>query len=167
MPASFFEHVKEGGRESLIQVTLNIGASVKPHWPFDELAANLPEQVVQDPQDTRERLAARITFSRRFAEVIANRLWKRLMGAGLVEKVDDWEGKSPSDPALLAYLADELIRSGYDLKALTRLIMTSKAYQRGAIDAPENLAEADRFLEGPYRRRMTAEQVVDLSLIHI
>ena len=161
VPASFFEHVKKGGREPLIQVTLNIGSTVQPHWPFDELEADLPEQVVQDPQDTRERLAARITFSRRFAEVIANRIWKRLMGAGLVEKVDDWEGKRPSDPALLAYLADELIRSGYDGKALARLIMNSKAYQRKAIDAPENLVESDRFFEGPYRRRMSAEQVID------
>ena len=161
VPASFFEHVKKGGRESLIQVTLKVGSTVKPDWPFDKLGGILPAQVIQDPNDTRERLAAHITFSRRFAEVMANRLWKRLMGAGLVEKVDDWEGKRPSDPLLLAYLTDELIRSGYDFKALTRLIMTSKAYQRGAVDAPENLAEADRFFEGPYRRRMTAEQVVD------
>ena len=161
VPATFFEHAQKGGRESLIQVTLKIGSTVKPDWPFDELEGDLPAHVVQDPKDTREQLAARITFSRRFAEVIANRLWKRLMGAGLVEKVDDWEGKRPSDPALLAYLADELIRSGYDLKALARLIMKSQAYQREAIDAPENLAESDRFFEGPYRRRMTAEQVVD------
>ena len=167
VPVSFFEHVKKGGRESLIQVTLNIGASVKPHWPFDELGGNLPEQIVSDLKDTRERLAARITSSRRFAEVMANRLWKRLMGAGLVEKVDDWEDKTPSDPLLLAYLTDELIRSGYDFKTLTRLIMNSRAYQRRAIDVPENLVESDRFFEGPYRRRMTAEQVVDLSLIHI
>ena len=161
VPPSFFEHAQQGGRESLIQVTLKIGSTVKPDWPFDELGGKLPAQVLQDPKDTREQLAAIVTFSRRFAEVIANRVWKRLMGAGLMEKVDDWEGKRPSDRALLAYLADELIRNGYDLKALTRLIMTSKAYQRRAIDAPENLAEADRFFEGPYRRRMTAEQVVD------
>ena len=161
VPAGFFEHAEKGGRESLIQVTLQNGSTVKPNWPFDELSGKLPVQITPDPNDTRGQLAARITFSRRFAEVIANRLWKRLMGAGLVEKVDDWEGQTPSDPALLAYLADELIRSGYDLKALTRLIMNSKAYQRKAIDAPENLVESDRFFEGPYRRRMTAEQVVD------
>ena len=85
----------------------------------------------------------------RFAEVMANRLWKRLMGAGLVEKVDDWEGKTPSDPLLLAYLTDELIRSGYDFKALTRLIMNSKAYQRRAIDLPENLIESDLSSRAP------------------
>jgi hypothetical protein len=161
VPDSFFEHAQKGGRESLIQVSLKIGSTVKPHWPFDELGGKLGAHVLQDPKDTREQLAARITFSRRFAEVIANRIWKRLMGAGLVETVDDWEGQRLSDRALLAYLADELILSGYDLKALTRLIMMSKAYQRGAIDAPDNLAESDRFFEGPYRRRMTAEQVVD------
>jgi mono/diheme cytochrome c family protein len=161
VPAGFFEHAEKGGRESLIQVTLRVGSTVKPNWPFDELGDNLPEQVASDLKDTRERLAARITSSRRFAEVMANRLWKRLMGAGIVETVDDWEGKRASDPLLLAYLTDELIRSGYDFKALTRLIMNSKAYQRRAIDLPENLVESDRFFEGPYRRRMTAEQVVD------
>ena len=77
---------------------------MKPNWPFDEFGGNLPEQVASDLKDTRERLAARITSSRRFAEVMANRLWKRLMGAGLVEKVDDWEGKTPSDPAPIGIL---------------------------------------------------------------
>ena len=157
----FFRARRKGRTRIPHSVTLRAGTTVKPNWPFDELGANLPEQVVSDLKDTRERLAARISSSRRFAEVMANRLWKRLMGAGLVEKVDDWEGKTPSDPLLLAYLTDELIRSGYDFKALTRLIMNSKAYQRRAIDLPENLVESDRFFEGPYRRRMTAEQVVD------
>jgi hypothetical protein len=39
--------------------------------------------------------------------------------------------------------------------------MNSQAYQRKAIDSPEDLTESDRFFEGPYRRRMTAEQVID------
>ena len=159
VPASFFEHVKSGGRESLIQVTLDIGSTVKPSWPFKDLVDGLPDDVAG--KDSRDQIAAKVTFSRRFAEVMANRIWKRFMGAGLVEKVDDWEGKEPCNPELLAFLADELIRSGYDLKHLAGLIMNSKLYQREAIDLPDNLVESDRFFEGPYRRRMTAEQVVD------
>jgi hypothetical protein len=161
VPATFFEHVKQGGRKSLIQVSLKIGSTVQPNWPFDEPDKDLPSEILQDPEDSRETLAVKITFSRRFAEILANRIWKRFMGAGLVETVDDWEGKKPSDPRLLSFLTDEFIRSGYDIKALARLIMNSQTYQRKAIDAPENLVESDRFFEGPYRRRMSAEQVID------
>ena len=83
------------------------------------------------------------------------------MGAGLVEPVDDWEGHQPSDPALLGFLTDEFIRGGYDLRLLTRQITNSKLYQRAAQDVPANLVESDRFFEGPYRRRLDAEQIVD------
>jgi hypothetical protein len=161
VPATFFEHVRQGGRKSLIQVSLKIGSTVQPKWPFDEPGIELPSGIVQDPEDSREKMAAKITFSRRFAEVMVNRAWKRFMGAGLVEEVDDWEGKRASDPKLLSFLTDEFIHSGYDLKALTRLILNAQAYQRKAIAGPEKPAESDRFFEGPYRRRMTAEQVVD------
>ena len=161
VPKGFFEHVAKGGREPLIEASLNIGETINPRWPFDGLIEALPQTDLFENLDSREQLAAQITFSRRFAEVIVNRVWKRLMGAGLVESVDDWEGKRPSDPELLERLSDEFIRSGYDLKALTRFIMNSELYQRQAIDPPSNFAESDRLFEGPYRRRMTAEQVVD------
>ena len=79
----------------------------------------------------------------RFAQVIANRVWKRLMGRGLVEPVDDWEKGEPTHPELLRYLGRELVRSGYDLKQLTRLILNSHAYQRAA---DPDLKEPDRIL---------------------
>ncbi len=161
VPATFFDHVKEGGRESLIQVTLEIGSKVKPVWPFEEYCIEKPDGVVQPGADSREKIAAEVTFSRRFAEVLVNRVWKRLMGAGLVEPVDDWEGHAPSDPALLGFLADEFIGGGYDLRRLSKLILISQVYQRGAINPPAKLTDSERFFEGPYRRRMSAEQVVD------
>ncbi len=157
VPASFFDHVQAGGRQSLIEVSLPIGSQVEPAWPFADITSRLPISAA----DTRHHIAAQITQSRRFAEVIVNRVWARYLGAGLVEKVDDWEGKTPSHPALLSYLTDEFIRSGYDLKALARQIFSSQLYQREPIDPPENLANAERYFEGPYRRRMSAEQIVD------
>lgn len=161
VPATFFDHVKEGGRESLIEVTLSIGAKVKAEWPFDEFVSEIPEGVITDPNDTRERIAADVTFSRRFAEVLVNRMWRRYIGAGIVEPVDDWEGHAPADPELLAHLTDEFIRGGYDLKQLVKTIMNSKVYQQQAQDVPSNIVDADRFFEAPYRRKMSAEQVVD------
>ena len=160
VPAAFFEKQE---RKSLIDVTLRPGTVVTPQWPFASIAAPVSDEVLLSKNDTRERLAAQITASRRFAEVIVNRLWARLMGAGLVEPVDDWEGNAPSDPELLAALADALIRHDYDLKSVARLIFNSRAYQRRAVDLPAN---GDRWFEGPYRRRMTAEQIVD-SAFHV
>lgn len=161
VPAAFFDHVAEGGRESLIEVTLPIGAKVQAEWPFDEFISEIPEGVIVDPNDTRERIAADVTFSRRFAEVIVNRMWSRFIGAGIVEPVDDWEGHAPADPELLAYLTDDFIRGGYDLRKLAGRIMNSRVYQQVAQDPPVNIVDADRFFEAPYRRRMVAEQVVD------
>lgn len=160
VPTAFFEKQQ---RESLIAVTIEPGSTIAPEWPFPEMITNVPDDLLQNPNDSRERLAARVTLSRRFAEVLANRVWKRLMGQGIVEPVDDWEGNSPSDPALLAFLADTLIDSDYDLRELCRVIMNSEAYQREAIAAESGSSPSERLFAGPYRRRMTAEQIVDTA----
>lgn len=160
VPLAFFEKQK---RKSLIEVTLKAGSPIAAHFPFEQLSAGLDDSLLINPNDTREQLAVQVTASRRFAEVLANRVWKRLMGAGLVESVDDWEGSPPSDPELLAELADILIRENYDLKQLARHIFNSNVYQRAASDLPP---VSRRHFAGPYRRRMTAEQIVD-SALHV
>jgi mono/diheme cytochrome c family protein len=159
VPAAFFEKQE---RKSLIEVSLKAGADIAAHFPFAELAPLVDEALLQKPDDTREQLAAQVTASRRFAEVIANRVWKRLMGAALVDPVDDWEASPPLNPELLETLADGLISADYDLKQLTRRILVSHAYQREASDLPPS---RDRHFAGPYRRRMSAEQIVD-SAVH-
>jgi len=160
VPAAFFEKQQ---RKSLIDVTLRPGAVVKAIWPFDSIAPPVDRNLLLSKNDTREQLAVQVTASRRFAEVMANRVWARVMGAGLVEPVDDWEDNPPSNPDLLAVLADELIRHDYDLQALARVIFTSQAYQRQAIDVPSS---GGRWFAGSYRRRMSAEQIVD-SAFHV
>ncbi|MEZ6091237.1 MAG: DUF1553 domain-containing protein [Pirellulaceae bacterium] len=157
VPAAFFEKQE---RKPLIAVTLKPGSTIRPEWPFAELSGEVAGDLMIDPQDSREALAVQVTASRRFAEVMANRVWKRFMGAGIVEPVDDWEGNPPSDPELLAALADLLIESNYDLKSLAKAILSSDAYRRQAI--PQNGDQ--RLFAGPYRRRMSAEQIVDASL---
>ncbi len=164
VPAAFFEKQM---RQSLIKATLKPNESVAAEWPFaessgtdDDVAIDL---LVHDPKDSRERLAAFITGPQntRFPKVAVNRIWRRLMGAGIVEPPQDWEGKEPSHPELLDWLAEEFLAHDYDVKYLLRLIMNSEAYQRKA--EGYNLA-ADpevRFFNAPERRRMTAEQVVD------
>ncbi len=155
------DHLRLGGRKPLIEVTLPPGSSVKPAWSFSEYcdettAAALAER----PEDSRDRLAAMITApqNERFAQVMVNRLWERLMGRGLVATVGDWEKSSPTHPALLRWLARELVRNGYQLKPIARLILNSHAYQR-AVD-PTLTAPSPLYV-APATRRFSAEQVVD------
>jgi hypothetical protein len=155
------DSLRIGGREPMIEVTLAPGTAVAPAWPFAafvEPAVAAP--LAQRPDDPRDRLAALLTApqNERFAQVMANRIWQRFMGRGLVETVGDWEKSVPSHPALLRWLGRELVRSGYDTKALARLILTSHAYQR-AVD-PTLAAPSPLFI-APAPRRIGAEQLVD------
>ncbi len=161
VPVAFFETQP---RKSLIEATIKPGQSIQPDWPFEGLAPPIPEALLADPKDLREQLAARITLSRRFAESMTNRIWGRLMGLALVDPVDDWEGNPPSDPDLLEYLTDQLIAADYDFRQLCRIIINSDAYQRAAIDRQRGSDPRFRFYEGPYRRRMSAEQIVDTAV---
>lgn len=165
VPVAFFEN--QDVRKSLIQVTLVANEPVQPEWPFAAATgvADGPEinQLLQNPQDRRERLAALVTAPQnsRFSRVIVNRIWKRLLGAGLVEPVHDWEGSTASHPELLDWLASELIANNYDLRHVVRLIVTSQTYQREAVGKNLAATAAVRFFNAPERRRLTAEQIVD------
>ncbi|MFZ9435716.1 MAG: DUF1553 domain-containing protein [Opitutales bacterium] len=153
--------LREGGRKPLIEVTLEPGASVEPHWPFPEFSQeSIADELAFDPKDPRDRLATLITApqNERFAQVMANRIWARLMGRGLVEQPWDWERSKHSHPELLRWLGRELVRSGYDADHLRRLILNSHAYQR-ATDLTQKLTHP--LYVAPAPRRLSAEQVVD------
>ncbi len=154
-----------GGRSPLIKVTLKPGTAVAPKWPFPQFASEaVARKLAEFPDDPRDRLAALVTApqNERFAQVLANRVWRRLMGRGLVEPVDDWEKGTPTHPELLRWLGRELVRGGYDLKHLTRTILNSHAYQRAT---DPTLKVPSVLYAAPAPRRLTAEQVVD-SLFH-
>jgi hypothetical protein len=153
--------IHAGGRKPLISVTLTPGTEVAAKWPFPQFAPEgLGAKRAEYPDDSRDRLAALITApeNERFARVMANRVWKRLMGRGLVEPAEDWERGQPSHPELLRWLGREFVRGGYDLKHLSRLILNSHAYQR-AVDP--TLKETPVLFTAPARRRLEAEQIVD------
>ncbi|MCA9132172.1 MAG: DUF1549 domain-containing protein [Planctomycetales bacterium] len=100
----------------------------------------------------------------RFAKTLANRLWKKVMGVGLIEPVDDFMDDSPcQNPQLLELLSEELIRLKFDQKEFLRLLLYTKTYQRGCSDFDPSEAEFYHF-PGPCLRRMTAEQVWDSIL---
>ena len=154
------DRIHAAGRKPLIQVTLQPGTKVQPKWPFAEFCDEAAAKLAEDPKDTRDRLAAMITApqNERFAQVIANRVWSRFMGRGIVEPVEDWEKGKPTHPEMLKWLGRELVRGGYDVKHLARLILNSQAYQR-ATD-PE-LKQTSLLYTSPAPRRLQAEQIVD------
>lgn len=165
VPDAFFESL--GQRKPLIEVTLAPGVAVKPVWSLEDQTlvdrSVLNGMKLRDPKDTREQLAALITSPNndRFAKVIANQVWQRLIGIGIVEPINDWEGNRPSHPELLNWLADELVANNYDLRHLVRVIMSTRVYQQQPINTADELPPEQRFFAGPAARRMTAEQIVD------
>ena len=164
VPAAFFEKKM---RESLIKVTLKHDEPIEPKWPFAEVTGSADDAslaaIMQRPDDSRERLAALITSPRntRFAQVIVNRIWRRFVGAGFVEPVQDWEGHAPSHPELLDWLAREFVSHDYDTKHIARLILTSQVYQRTAASRNMIARPELRFFAAPEPRRLSAEQIVD------
>ncbi|MCA9063827.1 MAG: DUF1553 domain-containing protein, partial [Planctomycetaceae bacterium] len=90
-------------------------------------------QFLAAAQDYRRALADWMTSpaNRIVPRAMVNRLWRLLMGRGLVEPVDDFrETNLASHPALLEYLTDEFVASGYDIQHVIRLIVMSQAYSR-------------------------------------
>lgn len=167
LPATSTVPLTEGGRRPAVQITLKAGESIEPGWAFSDLVKHdetgaLP---VEGKVESRRTLAALVVSPRneRFAQVVVNRVWKRYMGVAFVEPVDDWARTRASHPELMQYLAREFVMSGYDLKHLARMIFTSHAYQRRPIEllADSQMSAAARLFEGPVRRKMTAEQLVD------
>jgi hypothetical protein len=159
------ERLHQTGRKPLIEVTLEPGAEVKPAWPFARYCdESVADALAEHPENSRDRLAALITApeNERFAQVMVNRVWQRLMGRGLVASVSDWEKSRASHPDLLRWLAHQFVASGYDVKAVSRLILNSHAYQRAT---DPTLTETSPLYLSPAPRRLSAEQIVD-SVFH-
>jgi hypothetical protein len=109
-----------------------------------------------------EELARLVTHPEngRFTRTIANRLWQRLLGRGVVHPVDVMANR-PWSEDLLDYLANYLSDHRYDLDRLVEHIVTSRTYQsRPAVQGKE-VAGADYVFRGPELRRLTAEQFLD------
>ncbi|MCC6492782.1 MAG: DUF1553 domain-containing protein [Pirellulales bacterium] len=102
------------------------------------------------------------------ARVVANRLWAACFGIGLVKTVDDFgsQGQWPSHPELLDWLAIELRESGWDVKHLLRLIVTSSAYRQSSAwsKATSGLDPENRLVARGPRIRLPAEIIRDCTL---
>jgi mono/diheme cytochrome c family protein len=102
------------------------------------------------------------------ARVAVNRWWQMYFGTGLVKTVEDFgiTGEYPSHPELLDWLATELIRTGWDVKAMQRLILTSATYRQSSAVNKESLERdpENRLLARGPRHRLSAEMIRDNAL---
>lgn len=128
------------------------------------LWGQVPEKAKSQPK--RVQFASWLTSPEnpRFAKTLANRLWKKVMGVGLIEPVDDIQDDSVCEnPELLTFLTDELVRLKFDQKEFLRMLYYTKTYNR--VSSPFDVSKGELYhYPGPTLRRMTAEQVWDSIL---
>jgi hypothetical protein len=143
-----------GYRPTLIPLT-NAPAPTRPLG-----VATTPDLTGGDP---RVPLAAWLTAPDNpwFARLLANRVWKQLLGRGLVEPEDDLRSTNPpTNEPLLAWLAEQAKANGFDHKGLLRLVLNSRVYQLSSAPHANNLQDEQNFSHY-YVRRMPAEVMLD------
>jgi hypothetical protein len=131
---------------------------------------------VQPPWPGAKQTGRRLAFARWLtrpdhpltARVLVNRLWGRHFGAGLVATYDNFgkAGAAPTHPELLDWLAIELVRSGWSLKAMHRRMTTSATYRQSSkVDpAAARVDPAGAWLSRMPMQRLSAEQLYDAFL---
>ena len=138
-------------------------ASPKDTMEPQVLFGNLADQALHESASRVESYADWMVSknNKRFTLVIANRMWKHVMGKGLIEPVDQLTDESEADiPELMSYLESLMQALDYDLKQYLRILYNTEQFQRAAvIDNPD--LEDDYFWQGPIFQRMSAEQFWD------
>ncbi len=141
--------------------------------PGDRVQPDTPSSILAFPADQpRDRLGlARWMIDRQnplTSRVVVNRIWRMHFGRGIVPSQEDFgsQGKLPTHPELLDWLAGWFMESGWDVKALHRLIVTSATYRQSS-SAPRELVERDpdnTLLARGSKHRLLAEQIRDGAL---
>jgi hypothetical protein len=167
--------VSQSGRPREVRVlprgdwTNQTGEVVEPGVP-ESLALNWPGALDSSGRMTRLDLARWLLARDNplVARVFVNRLWKLAFGVGLVRGDDDFgtRGTAPTHSDLLDWLAVEFIDSGWDVKGLLRLLVTSSAYRQGSNGSRETMERDpdNRWLARQNRFRLDAEFVRDYAL---
>ncbi len=164
--AHFAQLARKGAEDQRERIVFDRGRGETKH-PVG--GADVPPKPLGDPaveigrRDRREVLADWLVAPENpfFARSMANRLWARFFGRGIVDPVDDFRiSNPPSNPALLDLLADRLIETGYDFRVLARDICTSRTYQRATSTNETNARDESNFSRATLRR-IRAEVLLD------
>lgn len=130
--------------------------------PARFLFAGLGEVPADADLLTRHQAVARMVTrpkDPRFAKTMVNRFWKRLLGRGLFEPVDNFDD-NPPESALLDWLAYDFMSHDYDARHTLREILLSRVYQ-APVATPKPVKKGAAPVLGPVERRLTAEQYLD------
>jgi hypothetical protein len=149
------------------------GPLVTPAFPsiLDDANAEIPASYKTSKSSGRRRVLAEWLASAdnpMTSRVMVNRIWQYHFGRGIVRSSNDFglQGDDPTHPDLLNWLAHQFVESGWDIKAMHRLIMSSDAYQRSS--APNDRALLKDPLNNLFwrfdMRRLQAEEVRDSIL---
>ncbi|NQV26834.1 MAG: DUF1553 domain-containing protein [Rhodopirellula sp.] len=133
------------------------GQQMKPWLP------GVGEININDDTDRRFMLADWLTSPQNdlFAKVEVNRIWRSVMGKGIVEPADDFRASNPpSNAELLDELAADFVKHQFDRRHMLRVILNSQTYQRGSTVNAQNEGD-DRYFSKYTRRLLTAEQLLD------
>ena len=145
------------------------------NYPYDEASRGRPvtprtlfgDEAPATAGSRREVLAEWMVSPRnpRFARNIANRLWKRVMGLGLIEPVDSLSAITrPEHAEVMDFLTRAMVRLGFDERAFLAMVLNTPLYQSEAVR--EEAAPGAAFtLRGPMLRRLSAEQIWDSLLV--
>ena len=126
----FFSQIRYKSTKEWKEEIVYVDYHMKP--PSNTVLIDAKSLVLIENEDWRIPYVNWLTASsnKRFAAVMANRLWYWVLGQGLVNEPDDWGAQnSPSKPELLDYLTDKFITSDYDMKAFVREILMSYPFQ--------------------------------------
>lgn len=137
---------------------------ILPEAPKGVLPDGTEVQLSYD-QDPRELFADWLITPENpwFTRCAVNRVWAWLLGRGIIHEPDDIrEDNPPSNPELLAYLEKEFVASGYDMKALYRLILNSNTYQLSSLpQSGMEIGKAEANFGRYAPRRLDAEVLID------
>ncbi len=126
------------------------------------------EKVVNiEPEDRKTAFASWVTSPNNpyFTKVIANRLWARTFGHGLVHPVDDWRDDSATaHPELLAFLETSMKGANFDMRQFLRILYHTQLFQRECLTEEPSMGVPLAF-QGPVLTRMSAEQLFDSFLV--
>jgi hypothetical protein len=154
---------------------LSPGLAVEPGVPA-VLTAGIEPYAVREPWPGSESDGRRLALARWLTQpnhpltsrVMMNHVWLRHFGRGIVATPDNFgrSGQPPSHPELLDWLATEFVESGWSLKHMHRLMLTSTAYRQSSRrDAADDAIDPENALLGRMTlRRMDAEQLYDTIL---
>jgi hypothetical protein len=134
------------------------GKVVSPKFLFDGLG-ELP--AMTDLESRHRAVAEMVTRPKnpRFARTMVNRLWKGLLGRGLFEPLDNFDGRAPNAD-LLDWLAYDFMSHDCDAKHTLREVLLSRVYQ-APVDRTKGKDKEAAPLVGPVERRLTGEQYLD------